>query len=199
MPSRTDRRDRLFRIAESQEGYFTAAQARDAGYSRASQHYHQKAGNWSRVGHGIYRLNRFPQTAAEQYVVLMLWSRNRAGEIQAAISHGTALQAYELSDIMPAAIDLSVPKGFRKQPPAGVRLHRQPLSSNDVLDRDGYRITTPLRTLLDVAASSISPEHLEKGVEDALQLGLVSSSILRAEVEKAPAKVKERFGQVGFA
>jgi hypothetical protein len=60
MTARADPRSKLNAVAERQAGYFTAAQAREAGYSRASQHYHQKVGNWRREGHGIYRLERFP-------------------------------------------------------------------------------------------------------------------------------------------
>lgn len=129
-----DPRAKLYDIAEQQAGYFTATQALEAGYSRASQHYHQKAGNWRPEGHGLYRLDRFPHTPDEHYVRLMLWSHDRAGNIQATVSHETALQAYELSDVMPAKIHLSVPKGFRKQPPAGVKLNHQDLPAYKALN-----------------------------------------------------------------
>lgn len=129
-----DPRAKLYDIAELQAGYFTATQALEAGYSRASQHYHQKAGNWRPEGHGLYRLDRFPHTPDEHYVRLMLWSRDRAGNIQATVSHETALQAYELSGVMPAKIHLSVPKGFRKQPPASVKLNHQDLPAYKALN-----------------------------------------------------------------
>jgi hypothetical protein len=47
------------------------------------------------------------------------------------------------------------------------------IAKGDVRERDGYRITTPLRTLLDVAASQLSPEHLQAGTSEALKRGLV--------------------------
>ncbi|MDT3682536.1 MAG: hypothetical protein ROY82_08710 [Truepera sp.] len=196
MIARADPRSKLYAVAERQAGYFTAAQALEAGYSRASQHYHQKVGNWRREGHGVYRLERFPRTPEEPYVRLMLWSRDRGGKIQAALSHETALQAYELSDVMPASIHLSVPKGFRKEPPAGVRLHRQDLPASDVTERDGYRITTPLRTLLDAAASSLSAEQLEAAVQDALEQGLVRKRLLEEAIAEAPVDVKARFASI---
>jgi len=191
-------RSELYAVAERQAGYFTAAQTREAGYSRASQHYHQKVGNWRREGHGIYRLERFPRTEGEHYVRLMLWSSDRAGRVQAALSHESALQAYELSDVMPASIHLTVPKGFRKQSPAGVELHRQDLEASDVTERDGYRITTPLRTLLDAAASNLSAEHLAAAVQDALGQGLVRKRLLEEALEGAPDKVKARFAGIGL-
>lgn len=194
----SDARSSLYAVAERQAGYFTAAQALEAGYSRASQSYHQKVGNWRREGHGIYRLERFPRTEGEQYVRLMLWSRDRADSVQAALSHETALQAYELSDVMPAEIHLTVPKGFRKQPPAGVRLHRQELPASDVTEREGYRITTPLRTLLDAAASSLSAEHLATAVQDALEQGLVRKRLLEEAIGGSPDNVKARFAGIGL-
>lgn len=198
MTARTDPRSKLYAVAERQAGYFTASQALEGGYSRASQHYHQKVGNWRREGHGIYRLERFPRTEGEHYVRLMLWSSDRAGCVQAALSHETALQAYELSDVMPAEIHLSVPRGFRKKPPAGVRLHRQDLPASDVTERDGYRITTPLRTLLDAAASSLSAEHLATAVRDALERGLVRKRLLEEALEGSSQNVKARFASIGL-
>jgi hypothetical protein len=45
-------------------GYSTASQALEAGFSRASQSYHHKAGNGLRVGWGIYLLSHFPHWRA---------------------------------------------------------------------------------------------------------------------------------------
>ena len=60
---RDDVESKLYDVAERHSGYFTVAQALDAGYSRASQSYHHKAGNWLRDGWGIYRLAHLPHVA----------------------------------------------------------------------------------------------------------------------------------------
>jgi predicted transcriptional regulator of viral defense system len=191
-------RTRLFEIAEEQAGFFTAAQALGAGYSYESQTYHHKTGNWLREGWGIYRLALYPFTEGEEYVRLMLWSRSRAGEIQAVISHETALLEYELSNVLPGKIHLTVSKGFRKEPPEEAVLHYADLPDDAIRKQDGYRITTPLRTLLDVAASPLSPEHLQAATADALSSGLVRSSDLKAAVMAAPPAVRERYFRVGL-
>ena len=191
-------RAKLFEVAERQAGYFTATQAREAGYSHAAQSYHAKAGNWIRDGWGVYRLARFPEAPGSELVRLMLWSRDRAGVIRAAVSHESALAAFELSDVLPAKHHLIVPPGFRKMPPAGVVLHRAGLPEEDVMDRDGYRVSTPLRTLLDVAASDISPEHLEAATVQALGRGLVRRSELREALRPRPASVGDAFARLGF-
>lgn len=179
-----DRADRLFEVADRQAGYFTARQAREAGYEYRLQHYHRERGNWLPVGHGLYRLRQYPDVEDEELVRLSLWSRDRGGRPQAVVSHETALRLHELTDLMPDRVHLSVPKGFRKEPPKGVVLHKVRLEDGDVEDRRGYRVTTPLRTILDIARSPrVSPEHLEAAVAGALERGLVRRKRLQAALE----------------
>jgi hypothetical protein len=55
-----------------------------------------------------------------------LWSRNRNDDIQGVFSHETALALYELSDVMPGKLHMTVPHGFDRSaaiPPVLV-LHR---------------------------------------------------------------------------
>lgn len=77
-------------------------------------------------------------------------------------------------------------------------LHRATLRAEDVTDRDGYRVTTPLRTLLDVAASTISLEHLGAATLQALERGLVRRGRLREALRLQPASVGDAFALLGF-
>lgn len=177
------RAERLFEVADGQAGYFTAKQAREAGYDYRLQHYHRGRGHWIPAGHGLFRLSRYPEGEDEELVRLYLWSRDREGEPQAVVSHETALRLHGLSDLMPERVHLSVPKGFRKRPPKGVVLHKTDLSDGDVEAQDGFRVTTPLRTVLDIARSrEVSPEHLESAVREAVARGLVRRRRLREEL-----------------
>lgn len=189
----------LFAIANRQAGYFTARQARQAGYSYPNQTYHRKQGHWLDEGWGLYRLKNYPETEHEPLVKLSLWSRSKAGEPQAVVSHDTALSFYSLSDIMPVDFHLSVPKRFRKEAPQGVVLHKADLLEDDWAEQSGFRVTTPLRTLLDVAASDLSPEHLERATLEALDGGWVRRSRLEAALSQATPELRERFLQVGVA
>lgn len=197
-PGRGDAESKLYDVAERQAGYFTASQAREAGYSHASQSYHHKAGHWLRDGWGIYRLAHFPRVAGEDFVRLMLWSRDRAGVTHAVVSHASALAAYELSDALPRETHVTVPKRFRKEPPDGVVLHRADLAQDDVRERDGFRVTTPLRTLLDVAASPLSLEHLEAATSEALERGLVRRRALEEALRLASDVARQRFAFLGL-
>ena len=183
----------LFAIANRQAGYFTAMQAREAGYSYPNQSYHRKQGHWLDEGWGIYRLKNYPEAEHEQFVKLSLWSRNKVGEHQAVVSHETALSFYDLSDVMPTKIHLSVPKSFRKDVPKNVVLHKAELVETDINYQTGFAVTTPLKTLLDVAASNLSPEHLEQATVEALEQGWVRKSNLKTAISKAPSDIQERF------
>ncbi len=184
---RERRAERLFEVADGQAGYFTARQAREAGYGYRMQHYHKERGHWIPAGHGLFRLGRYPEGDDEDLVRLYLWSRNREGEPQAAVSHETALRLHGLSDLMPEKVHLIVPKGFRKQPPQGVVPHKSDLSEADAEDRDGFKVMTPLRTILDVVEDcEISPEHLGSVVREA---------VARARAPQAPARGACAFGR----
>lgn len=169
-----DRRsDQLFELADKQAGYFTQKQATALGYSRPLQHYYRQTGEWLHPDWGLYRLRHYPATPDEELARLSLWSRNQQGEVQATVSHETALRLYDLSDLAPVHLHLTVPPGFRKEVPEGLVLHKALLTHADLQQGAGYRLTTPQRTLLDLAAGTLSPEHLHAAVTEALQRGLV--------------------------
>jgi predicted transcriptional regulator of viral defense system len=184
MPNVQDRRElrrRLFRIAGHQSGLFTAAQARQAGYSYAAQKYHVDHGNWERIDRAIFRLREWPPERHEDLIRWVLWSGDRG-----VVSHDTALSVYTLGLVDPIHVHLTVPPGFRKTAP-GLRLHHASLPTGDVQGYEGVTITTPIRTILDVAASGFMLGELEPAVDDALSRGLVSRrDLLRRAEEFGP-------------
>ena len=191
------REQQLFEIADTQAGYFTAAQALELGFSYRAQHHHKAQGRWIDEGFGIFRLRDYPWSENEELARLMLWSRTKQGTLQAIVSHETALRLYELSDLMPSKVHLTVPKGFRKAAPSGVVLHKAEVRPSETELREGFHVTRPLRTLLDVADSSLSPEHLEQATLEALQRGLVRPDQLREMLAFAPEQVRARFTVIG--
>jgi predicted transcriptional regulator of viral defense system len=179
----------LFSTAISQGGYFTAKQAREAGYGYPHLDYHVAAGNFERVDHGLYRLTTIPPGEHDEFRRLALWSRNRKGQPQAIVSHESALVLHDLSELLPTAIHLTVPSSFRKPPPRGCVLHKASLPSSDVEEREGFLATTPLRTLVDASLGDVSTEQLEKAVTEAIARGLVRrGKLLEAAERIRPAK-----------
>lgn len=174
-------------VAEQQGGYFTAKQARTAGYRYPHLAYHIAAGNFERVGHGLYRLPTLPPSEHDDLVRLSLWSRGRDDRSQAVVSHESSLALYDLSDVIPRKVHLTVPPHFRKRPLKGCALHKAALEPSDIEERSSFRVTSPLRTLLDVAAStSVSQDQLDRAVREALDRGLVRKTKLVEAVRKGP-------------
>lgn len=171
--TKKNRETKLLRIASDQAGYFTAKQALKAGYNYRLQSYHKTQGHWQPVDCGVYRLAAYPNSPHEDLVRWSLWSRNRQDTPQAVVSHETALSIHEISDIMPGKIHLTVPPKFRKQTAPGCVLHRGSLKDDEIQKHQGFSVTTPLKTIIDVAQGNLSLDHLESAIRDAFDKGLV--------------------------
>lgn len=180
---RRDLRRQLLGLAAIQSGYFTAAQARHIGYSYQAQKYHADAANWVRIDRGLYRLPEWPVGEHDHFVRWTLWSHGRA-----VVSHESALSVHDLGDVNPTVIHLTVPPGFAQKHDDHLAIHKGDLPDTDVHGFEGFRVTTPLRTLLDVAATSASQEVVDRAVADALREGVVSRrQLLRRADEFGPS------------
>jgi hypothetical protein len=102
------------------------------------------------------------------------------------------MAVHEISDLMPSRIYLTVPPGFRKKPPSGVILHRDKLSPHEIEQRQGFRVTTPLRTLIDAARVAVDPEQLARGILDSIRKGLLSDRQLQTAIEMLHGPGRER-------
>lgn len=172
----------LYRIAEIQQGYFTTKQAKQAGYAENTHPYHVHAGNWIRELRGIYRLVRFPSSPQSDLVKWSLWSRDRTDAPQGVYSHVTALSIYELSDVMPAKLHMTVPYSFRRNgaiPPILI-VHKANIDDRDIEQMTGFKATRPLRTILDLLAEDKTSRHIIKqALEQALKRGLIARTAIK--------------------
>ena len=177
----------LYAIAARQGGYFTTKQASEVGYRYAHLAYHLRVGNFDRIGSGLYRLPTIPPSENDDLIRLALWSRDRRDVPQAVVSHESALFLHQLSDALPHRTHLTVPASFRKTPLRGSKLHKAKLTHNEVEQREGFAVTTPLRTLLDVANDPRIPqEQVAKAISDAVERGLVRSSAVKDAMKSVP-------------
>ena len=166
--------DSLYQVAEQQAGYFTATQAREAGFSRSLLSYHVGTGRFERVRPRVYRLIQFPASPHEDLYVAWL----QAGP-HSVISHDSALALYDLSDLLPDQIHVTVPRTASRRRPE-LRLHTKWLEPEDVTRYEGLPVTAVLCTLVDVTAAGLADEQVRQAIQEALRQGLVArESLLR--------------------
>lgn len=174
---RRDLRRRLFNLAAEHGGYFTAARAKKLGYSYQAQAYHVSAGNWLRIDRGLFRLAEWIPDLHDDLARWSLWSRS-----QGVVSHETALSVHGLGEFESAKIHLTVPPRFSMRDDAVV-LHFVDLVDQDIESRTGFRVTTPVRAIIDVAGTSPDEDQLARAIEDAERNGLLSLRALRSRAE----------------
>ncbi len=168
----------LIEVAAAQGGYVTTSDAVELGIPLASLVMLERRGTLERVSRGIYRVRALPRTARSQYWEAALWPAQR-GVPKGVISHQSALALYDLSDVNPSKVHVTVPRAsrIRRTPPAYLKLHHQDLHERDITDIDGLPLTTVMRTINDCRASGLGG-LVDDAVDQALQRGLITKSDL---------------------
>ncbi|MBN2478770.1 MAG: type IV toxin-antitoxin system AbiEi family antitoxin domain-containing protein [Parachlamydiales bacterium] len=168
----------LFEIADNQQGFFTAKQAIKCGISSKNHAYFVKTGKWIKEGRGLYRLSNYPIVERPDLMRLYLWSRNSHDIPQGVFSHSTALMIYDLSDVMPEKIYMTVPKNFKRRSkiPEILQIHKKNLLKEDIRYYLDVKVTTPIRTIIDIIEENlVSKELIYQAIQEALSRGLIIS------------------------
>jgi predicted transcriptional regulator of viral defense system len=126
-------------------------------------------------------LVHFPAGQREDLVVAWLWS-----DRQGVVSHETALELWELSDVLPSVVSLTLPQAWRTRRlriPKGIQIAYADLAPDDWQWFGAVPITAPRRSLNDCAAAALAPDLLRQAAASALRRGLVERSELGAVEE----------------
>ncbi len=152
MASSLETAKRLAELAATQEGYFTASQAVEAGYVDSVHGYHLANGDWEKVQRGLYRLKSHPPPARPELVLWWLWSRDKEGKPEGVYSHVTALEIHGFGRSRPGPLHMIVPKHFRRNTelPADLQLHKADIADGEIERRPGFAVTTLARTVQDL-------------------------------------------------
>ena len=181
--------DCLFWAASSQHGYFTNAQAYTCGFSRFLLARGTDSGRFIRIRRGLYRLRAYPSFHREEVVAAWL----AIGKDIAVVSYESALDLLELSDVIPNSIHLTVPRSKRHLPALpGVTIHTttRPFGLLDVVERDGIRVTSAGRTIVDAAEWGTAPEQIEMAIAQALDRDLVTREQLESLARTRGSRVQ---------
>ena len=172
-------KNELWEIALGQHGYVTAKQAKDLGITQGAVTMLVQRGTLERAGYGIYRFSQIPVSQYDQYALAVLWT----GIEGTVLSHETALDAYEICDINPFIIHLTVGKKYRVRRAGGdiYRVHYEDINDLDIgwwqeipIVKPAKAIAqcldygTPTYLLVQAIERGYSKGHLRKSEHDVL-------------------------------
>jgi hypothetical protein len=175
-------------LADDQYGVVSRAQLLELGFSDADVDRRVKSGRLHRVHRGVYAVGHRVLTVEGRWRAAVL-----AGGRGAVLSHASAAAAWDLRPTSGGAIHVTVPghSGRKRRP--GLRIHRSNiLGARDVTTHRGIPITTPARTIIDLARI-FQGRQLEQLVDRADQRGLVDFDVLRQAPRASLQAVLKRY------
>jgi predicted transcriptional regulator of viral defense system len=168
----TDRFAELAELAADQYGLFTLQDAHGVGYAPNSVAQMARRGRLERVSQGVYRIAFLPAGALGSYMEAALWPVG----VKGLLSHATALDLWDVSDINPSKVHITVPRAHRpqRQVPRGYVIHREDLPEHDIAAIEGIPVVTLARAVEQCAAAHIGLDLLEQAVRTGRAHGLLS-------------------------
>ncbi|MBF6224735.1 type IV toxin-antitoxin system AbiEi family antitoxin domain-containing protein [Nocardia abscessus] len=174
---------KLISLAAEQKGLVTSRQAREvASVSPQQLKRLTDSGVLERLHHGLYRLSRVPHDAHLEMRVawfaldpgLVAWQRLEQEVPTGVLSHRTAAGLHRLGDVEADVVELTATRRIRLSLP-DITVHRGHLARDDWQIVDELPVTTPKRTISDLAAASLDSGHLASVVRDALTRNLTTT------------------------
>jgi predicted transcriptional regulator of viral defense system len=181
--------ERLREVALDQHGLVTTAQAVAEGVSHAELSTMVARDRLERAAHGVYRVPQVPATEFDQYQLAVLWT----GVPEACLSHDTALEAWQISDINPDRIHLTVARRRRLRRAGGERyvIHRDDLEATQVTWWQGIpTVTVP--TAIGQCIASGAPTYL---IRQALDRAGRTSRLPADERDRLAGELEVRDGR----
>lgn len=160
--------DELFEVAADQYGYITTHQVVELGGTKQVLVNLARRGQLDRVAFGVYRFRLFPSSVRDELMEASLW----AGE-EGVISHESALGLWELCDVNPGRIHVSVPKSkrIRRQAPVVYQVHHRDLPAVDITRCEGIPVVTPRRAIVDGIEEHLDGRIIDQAIEAAVARG----------------------------
>ncbi len=142
-------------LAGRQHGVVTRAQLRELGFRDSAIDRRVAAGRLHRLHRGVYAVGHRVLSPHGRWMAAVL-----ACGRGAALSHASAAALWELRRAAPARIHVTVPTAGGRARRA-IRVHRvATLTAEEATIKDAIPVTTPARTILDLAAI-LQAAHLE--------------------------------------
>jgi len=179
-------REALNRIAAGQHGLFSVRQGNAIGASHAQLLRAASSGKLRRVRRGVYAIAGAPSSPWGPIIAAAL-----LGGRDSVISHqsAAAIHQFEFATLEP--VELTLPRNGSSRLP-GVIVHRSSdLSAVDIATIRGLSVTSPCRTLVDLA-SRLGPVLTEKTLDEGLIQRRWTAIELLACLNRARANIPGR-------
>lgn len=168
-------------LAAQQRGLVTRKQLLAAGIPERSVSRRLAAGRLHRLHRGVYLVGHpVPPPLALELAALLACGPT------AVLSHRTAAVLWRFLPSWAGPVEVIAPDR-RCRPRPGLKPHAAKLQRPEITTRHALRITTPARTLADLA-SVLDPTALERATNEADVLGLVEGRSARAGVTRSEAE-----------
>lgn len=159
----------LARLARRQHGYVTRKQLMALGLTNARIGRWLASGRLIRVYNGVYALGHVRNDALGRAMAAVL-----ACGPDAVLSHRSAAALWGFRKWTAGPIHVTAPTCHRRR---GMKVHRCALTPREVTRHWGIRVTTPARTLLDIAGD-LAEKQLIRAINDALISGYLRAAHL---------------------
>jgi len=149
---------RIAAVAHDQQGDITTGQLLRLGLGRDAINYRAKTGRLYRLYQGVYAVGHRPVSPLSRAMAAVL----ACGE-GAVLSHGSAATLWGITKEWRTPLEVTARSARRRD---RLRIHRsKTLTENDITEHFGIPVTTPARTLLDVAGR-LDDAALARAVND---------------------------------
>lgn len=169
----TERFIELTEIAADQFGLVTIDDAHGIGYQPKTLAKLASRGQLEHVSRGVYRVPFLPGGQMAPYMAATLWPQGARG----VLTHETALDLWDVSDVNPAKIHVAVPRTHRpqRQVPKAYVIHREDLDPDEITAIEGVPVVKLGRALRQCAQSHLARDLLAQAVRHGRSRGLLSA------------------------
>ncbi|TQF68556.1 hypothetical protein FK531_12070 [Rhodococcus spelaei] len=181
-----DRREKdLCERAWTQDGFFTAEQAMALGFTGEDVVAAVAAGTWAQPEPGLFRLAQWRTTDLEDVARCCVRLDN------AVVSHQSAAELHGLGHLHPRFLHVTTTASETTRLDR-VAVHHSAMPPGDCEHTGAFRITTPMRTVFDLADGGVSQWVLDEVVGDALAIGRIDRDALGSAAVGRSERVERR-------
>lgn len=183
----------LVDLANESNGFIRPDQARKLGIDPINLVRMEQRGQLERRGNGLYRFPLVQAGPLDAYMEATLWPRG----IQGVLSHETALELYELSDVHPRRIHITLPRNYRvrRETPGSYRIHHEDLPPPEIGRFEAIPIVTPQHAIRQAHHAKLGPALLAQAIDEGERNGRLTgrqAEGLRLEIGVAPGDGSRR-------